>query len=106
MITVRNEVAKVMFLHLDLSVHRGWGLPQCHAGDDHHPSPEQPPPSRRLDSCGRYASPTGSAFLLLHGFHCSLDPLLLEMLIIYGVIIIAINFERVEFLHWRNKSFW
>ena len=33
-ITVRNEVAKVMFLHL--SVHRG-GLPQCMLGTDTPP---------------------------------------------------------------------
>ena len=69
-ITVRKEVAKVMFLHLSVShsVHRG-GLPQCMLGY-HPPGPgnpleqtprDQAPPRSRhppADSycCGRYAS--------------------------------------------------
>ena len=46
-VTVRNEVAKVMFLHLSVShsVHRG-GLPQCMLGCN-PPEPGTPPPGSR-----------------------------------------------------------
>ena len=75
LITVRNEVAKVMFLHLSVcpqggsaSVHAGIPPPQYQTstlgagtplGPDtpqsRHPPWEQAPPSRQL-RCGRYAS--------------------------------------------------
>ena len=50
-ITVRNEVAKVMFLHLSVCPQRGWVLPQCMLG--YPPGADTPPradtpPSRRL----------------------------------------------------------
>ena len=51
-ITVRNEVAKVMFLHLSVShsVHRG-GLPQCmlgyHTPRNRHPRGTRHPPGTR-----------------------------------------------------------
>ena len=71
LVTVRNEVAKVMFLHL--SVCPQGGLPQCMMGYHYHPreqspreqaSPpeqaptpqEQAPPPADSYCCGRYAS--------------------------------------------------
>ena len=43
LITVRNEVAKVMFLHLSVILSTGGGLPQCMLGT-HTPPPRCRPP--------------------------------------------------------------
>ena len=42
--TVRNEVSKVMFLHLSVILSTGRGLPQCMLG--YHPPGANPPKSR------------------------------------------------------------
>ena len=47
-ITVRNEVAKVMFLHLSVSHSVPGGSASVLAGIPHTPPPEQAPPSGRL----------------------------------------------------------
>ena len=70
-ITVRNEVAKVMFLQASVCPQGGggWCLPQCMLGC--HPLPgadtptpeETPPPRADGHCCGRYAS-YWNAFLL------------------------------------------
>ena len=53
LVTVRNEVAKVMFLHL--SVCPQGGLPQCMLGY-HTPLDQATPPPADGYCCGRYAS--------------------------------------------------
>ena len=66
--TVRNEVAKVMFLHLSVShsVHRGGGSASVHAGIPPPPRTRHTSP-RRLLLRGRYAS-YWNAFLFVFGF--------------------------------------
>ena len=53
-ITVRNEVAKVMFLHLSVILFTG-GLPQCMLG--YHPLPKQAPPPPRAGTPWEKAPP-------------------------------------------------
>ena len=69
LVTVRNEVAKVMFLHLCVCPQRGC-LPQCMRGyhpppgSRHPPQSRPPPPLADGYCCGRYAS-YWNAFLFL-----------------------------------------
>ena len=68
-ITVRNEVAKVMFLQVCVCPRGGGGgLPQCMLGyqppGPGTPESRHPPPGRDVYCCGRYAS-YWNAFLLL-----------------------------------------
>ena len=55
--TVRNEVAKVMFLHLSVILSTGGGLPQCMLG--YHPPPGVGTP-REQTTFPEQAPPTGA----------------------------------------------
>ena len=67
-IIVRNEVAKVMFLHVSVILSTGGGLPECMLGYYHHhhhpqeadhPPPGSRPPPREADAPGKQ-NPPGS----------------------------------------------
>ena len=80
LITVRNEVAKVMFLQACVCPHGGGGSASVHTGmppgsrhpqeqtppgSRHPPGADTPPPRRDGHCCGRYAS-YWNAFLFCH----------------------------------------
>ena len=63
LVTVRNEVAKAMFLHLSVILFTGgvclsacWDPPRPGTPRRKHPPDQAPPPSRDGYCCGRYAS--------------------------------------------------
>ena len=87
-ITVRNEVAKVIFLHLSVILFTGGGggLPQCMLG--YHTPPEQtPPPEQALPP--RAGTPSPGRRLLLRTVRILLECILVYFMFCRPVNIIA-----------------